>query len=317
MCKGNDNCFEEMNVIKEGSFIYHENGRENNDNQIKNSLILNLLQDQNKFKDENNIEKEISFYHNIIDGYSTYIYILSSDIDSIKNISKSEEKINNFLFLYVLYLKAYTSNYKITNDFTINKVLDNQEKNLNEVISSMDKSSIEQLVNILNVSVTDEIINCIPNLDKRYSFLIDFKSLLAMIQAILKIKPNNYEYRIFDFLFMKLNKALNYLFFLEKQAKKKYFIFSHIRKYILYLYWPLCIISIYFFNKYFIKKKEFYSENKIRSNKLIDKSKYKKLLKYQKNIEMIQRANKNKYTKEEIDMINKLTKDQKDYIVSK
>ena len=32
---------------------------------------------------------------------------------------------------------------------------------------------------------------------------------------------------------------------------------------------------------------------------------------------MIQKVNKNKYTKEEIDMINKLTKDQKDFIVSK
>ena len=315
MCKGNDNCFNEINAIKEGNFAYHENEKGNN--EIKNSLILNLLQEQNKFKDGNNIEKELPFYHIIVDGYSTYITILSSDIDSIKEISKNEEKINNFLLLYVLYLKAYTSNYKITDELNINKILENQKKNLNEVISSMDKSDIEQLINILNVKVKEEIINCIPDLDKRYSFLIDFKSLLAMVQALLNIIQNNYDYRIFDFLFMKLNQALNYLFFLEKQAKKKIFIFSFIRKYIAFLYWPFSIVLIYYLNKYFIEKKEFYSENKIRNNKLIDKSKYKKLLKYQKNNEIIQRANKNKYTKEEIDMINKLTKDQKDFIVSK
>ena len=316
MCKGNNNCFNEMNVIKEGSFIYHENETENNNMEIKNSLILNLLQDQNKFKDKNNIEKELPFYYKMIDGYSSYLSILSNNIDSIKNISKSEEKINNLLFLYVLYLKAYTSNYKIANDFNINKILVNQEKNLKEAISSLDESNIEQLITIMNVNVKNEIINCIPDLDKRYSFLIDFKSLLAMIQAILKIKPNNYEYRIFDFLFMKLNKALNYLFFLEKQANRKIFIFSQIRKYIPFVYWTLCIICIYFANKYFIKKKEFYSENNIKNNKLIDKSKYKKLLKYQKNIETLQRVNKNKYTKEEVDMINKLTKGQNDYVVS-
>jgi hypothetical protein len=252
----------------------------------------------------------------MIDGYSSYLSILSNNIDSIKNISKSEEKINNLLFLYVLYLKAYTSNYKIANDFNINKILVNQEKNLKEAISSMDESNIEQLITIMNVNIKNEIINCIPDLDKRYSFLIDFKSLLAMIQAILKIKPNNYEYRIFDFLFMKLNKALNYLFFLEKQANRKIFIFSQIRKYIPFIYWTLCIICIYFANKYFIKKKEFYSENNIKNNKIIDKSKYKKLLKYQKNIETLQRVNKNKYTKEEVDMINKLTKGQNDYVVS-
>jgi hypothetical protein len=316
MCKGNNNCFNEMNIIKEGSFVYHENETENNNIQIKNSLILNLLQDQNKFRDKNNIEKELPFYYKMIDGYSSYLSILSNNIDSIKNISKSEEKINNLLFLYVLYLKAYCTNYKIANDFNMNKILENQEKNLKEAISSLDESNIEQLIKIMNVNVKNEIINCIPDLDKRYSFLIDFKSLLAMIQAILKIKPNNYEYRIFDFLFMKLNKALNYLFFLEKQANRKIFIFSNIRKYIPFVYWPLCIIFIYFLNKYFIKKKEFYSENKIRNNKLLDKSKYKKLLKYQKNIETLERVNKNKYTKEEIDMINKLTKEKKDYIVS-
>ena len=317
MCKGNDNCFEEMNDIKEGNFIYHENETENNNNLIKNSYILNLLQEQNKFIDENNIEKELPLYYKIIDGYSSYISILSADINKIKNISKSEEKINNFLFLYVLYLKAYTSNYKITNDFNINKLLYNQDKNINEAFSSMDELSIEQLMNIMNINVKDEIINCIPDLDKRYSYLIDFKSLIAMIQTLLKIKPNNFEYRIFDFLFMKLNKAINYLFFLEKLAKRRIFIVSIIKKYIPYVYWTICIVIIYFLNQYFIKKKDFYSNNKILNNKLIDKVKYKKLLKYQKNIEILEKVNKNIYSKEEIDMMNKLIKEQKDYVVSK
>ena len=138
-----------------------------------------------------------------------------------------------------------------------------------------------------------------------------------MIKIIFGIESNNYELKILDFPFMKLNEALNNLFYLDEQAKNINFIFSLILKYIGIIYWPISIIIIYYLNQYFIRKKEFYVENKIRSNKLIDEPKYKKLLKYKRNIEMMQKVNKSKYTKEEIDMINKLTKDQKDFIVSK
>ena len=46
-------------------------------------------------------------------------------------------------------------------------------------------------------------------------------------------------------------------------------------------------------------------------------SEYKKYLRYQENINKMQKKNRSKYTKEEIEMINKLTRDQKDYIISK
>ena len=317
MCKSNDNCYDEINKIKEGKFIYHENEYLNNKILITNDYILNLVQEQNKFIDKLNIEKEFPFYYKIIDGYSSYISILSNDFESIKIISKSEEKINNLMFLYILYLKAYISNYKINNALDIKKVLQKSEKNIIHEISSMDESSIGQLINILDIKIKDEIISCIPDLDKRYSFLIDFQSLLTIIKITFEIKPNNYELKLIEFPFMKLNEALIYLFYLDNQAKKRNFIISLILKYIDFIYWPISAIQIYYLNKYFIRKKEFYSENKISNNKLINKPKYNKLLKYKRNIEMIQKINKSKYTKEEIDMINKLTKDQKDFIVSK
>ena len=288
----------------------------NNDNFVKKEHILNLLKEQNKFITEQNFEEYLSFYYKIIYRYSSYISILTNDNNLIKRISKSEEKINNLIFLYIIYLKAYISIYK-SNAPDINRVLKKNEKYLIEEISSMDKSSIEQLIKILDIKIKDEIINCIPDLDKRNSFLIDFESLLLVIKIIFGIESNNYELKILDFPFMKLNEALNNLFYLDEQAKNINFIFSLILKYIGIIYWPISIIIIYYLNQYFIRKKEFYVENKIRSNKLIDEPKYKKLLKYKRNIEMMQKVNKSKYTKEEIDMINKLTKDQKDFIVSK
>ena len=174
ICKNNDNCYNEINKIKEGKFIYHENEYINNKIILTNDYILNLLQEQNKFMSKLNIEKELPFYYKIIDGYSSYISILSNDIDSIKIISKSEEKINNLMFLYILYLKAYISNYKINNALDIKKILQKSEKNIIHEIISMDESSIGQLIKILDIKIKDEIISCIPDLDKRYSFFNRF-----------------------------------------------------------------------------------------------------------------------------------------------
>ena len=315
ICKNNDSCFDEIKNIKEGKFEYHKNASENS-NLINNNYILELIKEQNKFKIANNIEIELPFYYKIIDGYSAYLSVLSNDIVSIKIITTNENKVNNLIFLYILYLRAYTYKYK-TNDIYIERLLINQEKKVNEEIDSLDKSNIEQLLKIMNINIKDEIINCIPDLDMRYSFLEDFKSLIAMLEALFKINKNNYENKIFDFLFEKLTKAINDLLYLDKKATNRINIISKIQKYVFFIYWTICIIIIYYMNKEFIKRKEFYKEGKVGYNKLEDTYEYKKLIKYRKNLLKIQRANRNKYTKEEIEMINKLTKDQKDFVVSK
>ena len=317
ICKYNDSCFDEINNIKEGSFLYHEKNEETNENILQKNYILNLIQGENKFKNGKNKEIELPFFYKILDGYSSYLTILSHNIDSIKNITYNEEKLNNLFFLYVLYLKAFTKNNKNTTDIKLNYFLTNNKKLIKEEISSLDKPTIEELIEIMNININDEIINCIPDLNLRYSFLIDFESLLAMIQSILNVIPNNYEYKIFEFLFLKLNQEINYLFNLQQKAIRRIFIFSAIKKYFFYFYWTISLIIIYFMNKRFIKDKKVYSRNVIANNKLIDRDRYKQLLKYKRNIELIKQANRNRYTKAEIDMINKLTKDQKDFIVSK
>ena len=317
ICNNDGNCFEEINNIKEGTFKYHENIMNNNKNLLNNDYILNLLKEANIFTDQNNNIIELPFYYKIIDGYSSYLSIQSDDITSIKKITNNEEKLNNLLFLYILYLKAYTYNYKHTTIDDLKELVNTHEDKINETLSSMDKLNIEQLIQFMSVDVKDKIINCIPDLDMSYSYFMDFKSLLSMIQSLLQIKPNNYEYRIFDFFLMRLTKAINYLFVLENKTKIRNQFFSAFRKYSIYIYWPVALIIIYYSNKYFIKKKEFYSKNQIDGNKLIDKAKYKKLLKYQRNIALLEKINKNRYSKDEVDMINKITSNQKDYIISK
>ena len=317
ICNNDGNCFEEIKNIKEGTFKYHENIMNNNKNLLNNDYILNLLKEANIFTDQNNNIIELPFYYKIIDGYSSYLSIQSDDITSIKKITNNEEKLNNLLFLYILYLKAYTYNYKHTTIDDLKELVNTHDDKINETLSSMDKLNIEQLIQFMSVDVKDKIINCIPDLDMSYSYFMDFKSLLSMIQSLLQIKPNNYEYRIFDFFLMRLTKAINYLFVLENKTKIRNQFFSAFRKYSIYIYWPVALIIIYYSNKYFIKKKEFYSKNQIDGNKLIDKAKYKKLLKYQRNIALLEKINKNRYSKDEVDMINKITSNQKDYIISK
>lgn len=311
ICNDNKECFEEINNIKEGNFLYHKEDEYNNTKIINNDKIINLIQEQNQFLYEKNNMIEISFYNKIIDGYSAYLSILSNDINLIKTVTQNENKMNNLLFLYTLYIKSYTINDKIKNDIKINKLLEYQEENINKEINTLNDLKMNQLMLIMNKIIKENVINCIPDLDIRYSFFIDFQSIYAMLQTIFNIKEN-YNIRVFDFLLIKLTNVIHSIFVLDEKIKEKSEIFGLIQKYCFYVYWTIAGIIIFYCNKYFIRHKEFYKSKNRTVKNINSNAEYKKYLKYQENINKIQKKNRSKYTKEEIEMINKLTKDQKD-----
>ncbi len=315
ICKDNRECFDEINNIKEGNFTYHSEKEGGDTKTINNEMIINSLQDNNQFLYEKNNMIEIPFYYQIIDGYSSYLYIYSNDINIIKRITQNENKMNNLLFLYSLYLKCYISNDQIKNNLNINRFLDN--KNVKKLIASLDNLKIEKLLLIVNKILVENVLNCIPDLDMRYSYLIDFQSISNMLQILFNKKNDNYSSKMFNFLFFKLSNRIKNIFLLDEKIRQKSKIFCLIRKYCFYSYWGIAILIIYYCNKYFIRHKEFYiSKNRTVKN-INSNAEYKKYIKYQENIKKIQKKNRSKYTKEEIEMINKLTKDQKDYIISK
>ena len=317
ICNDNRSCFEEINDIKEGNFSYHKKEEYNNTKVLNNDLIIDLIQEKNQFiYKDNNVLIEIPFYNQLIDGYSSYLNIFSDNINLIKQVTQNENKMNNLLFLYTLYLKCYTITDKIKNNIKINKLIEYQEENINNIISSLDKLKIEKLKSIINKIVRDNVINCIPDLDTRYSFLVDFQSINAMLQILLNI-PKRENNKIFYFLFFKLTNIIGNIFALDEKIKERSQIFSLIQKYCFYVYWGISAIIIYFCNKYFIKHKEFYTSKNRTIKNINSNAEFKKYLKYQENIRKIQKKNRSKYTKEEIEMINKLTKDQKDYIITK
>ena len=315
ICKDNRECFDEINNIKEGNFTYHSEKEGSDIKTINNEMIINSLQDNNQFLYEKNNMIEIPFYYQIIDGYSSYLYIYSNDINIIKRITQNENKMNNLLFLYSLYLKCYISNDQIKNNLNINRFLDN--KNVKKLIASLDNLKIEKLLLIVNKILVENVLNCIPDLDMRYSYLIDFQSISNMLQILFNKKNDNYSSKMFNFLFFKLSNRIKNIFLLDEKIRQKSKIFCLIRKYCFYSFWGIAILIIYYCNKYFIRHKEFYiSKNRTVKN-INSNAEYKKYIKYQENIKKIQKKNRSKYTKEEIEMINKLTKDQKDYIISK
>ena len=315
ICKDNRECFDEINNIKEGNFTYHSEKEGGDTKTINNEMIINSLQENNQFLYEKNNMIEIPFYYQIIDGYSSYLSIYSNDINIIKRITQNENKMNNLLFLYSLYLKCYISNDQIKNNLNINRFLDN--KNVKKLIASLDNLKIEKLLLIVNKILVENVLNCIPDLDMRYSYLIDFQSISNMLQILFNKKNDNYSSKMFNCLFFKLSNRIKNIFLLDEKIRQKSKIFCLIRKYCFYSYWGIAILIIYYCNKYFIRHKEFYiSKNRTVKN-INSNAEYKKYIKYQENIKKIQKKNRSKYTKEEIEMINKLTKDQKDYIISK
>ena len=317
ICSDSKECFEEINNIKEGNYLYHKEDEYNNTKIINNEKIINLIQEQNQFLYEKNNMIEISFYNKIIDGYAAYLSILSNDINLIKTVTQNENKMNNLLFLYTLYIKSYTINDKIKNNIKINKLLEYQEENINKEVNTLDDLKTDQIMLIMNKTIRENVINCIPDLDTRYSFFIDFQSIYAMLQTTFNIKKENYNIRMFDLLLIKLTNVIHSIFVLDKKIKEKSEIFGLIQKYCFYVYWAIAGIIIFYCNKYFIRHKELYKSKNRTVKNINSNAEYKKYLKYQENINKIQKKNRSKYTKEEIEMINKLTKDQKDYVISK
>lgn len=317
ICSYNKECFEEINNINEGHFLYHKIDEFNNTKILNNEKIINLIQEQNQFLYEKNNMIEISFFYKIVDGYASYLSLLSNDTNIVKQVTENENKMNNLLFLFTLYIKSHTINDKIKNNIKINQLLEYQEENFDKEYNSLDNLKKDQLLLIMNKIIRENVINCIPDLDTRYSYLIDFQSIYAMLQTLFKIKRNNINIRMFDFLFNKITIAINNIFILDDIMKERSKNFCFINEYFFYVYWAISAIIIFYCNKYFLRHKEFYKSKNRTVKKVNSNIEYKKYLKYRENIKKLEKINRPKYTKEEIEMINKLTSNQKDFIISK
>lgn len=314
ICKDNKNCFEYLNKIKEGNYNYH-NFNEYSNNYLNNENIIQLFLEQNQFYDEKLGQKiEIPFFYEVVNGYSSYLNIISKDNNLIKLITHNEIKLNNLFYFYSLYLLSYIKRSNITNDIMINKLMAYKEEEIMNQINMIDIFTKNELKKIWDNNIIEKIINCLPDFDRRYSLLLDINSIKTIQNILFGDKTND----DFDFVFEQLNKGINYIFMEDDKLRTNAEFFINYKSYFIGIYWIIATGFIYYTNKYFLKHKEYYGKKSRIGKNIYTNEQLKKYKKYQENLKKImQKQNRSKYTAEELKMIENLTKKKDDYVISK
>ena len=110
LCKDNKDCLNRINKNQfenkfnetDLKYLYHS---QINDLKIKNTIgissLINIINNKNLFIDSNNNKNkiEISFYHKIISGYYTFLYIKQYDNNIKNNLHNNENDYYNFNLL--------------------------------------------------------------------------------------------------------------------------------------------------------------------------------------------------------------------------
>ena len=363
LCKDNKECLNKINrnnnIFIENNLknLYHS---ELGDYKIKNfigiSSLINIINNKNEFSDRNNNKNkiEISFYHKIISGYYSFLMIKQYDNNIKKNlhmsdndyfnynilrqVTQDENKMNDLFYLHSLFLYSYikiNKNNKNENDtdsddlnFIIN--YSNQCIELSDDWFSITKNKIltPKNLKIFEKIFLNEIMNivdCIPDVYERNSFLVDLTAFNTMIKILSESKDlsiSQFEYSSLKYFLEELCQRINDIFNAEIEVKTKVNLLKQNHIYIIIIYGCLSLAIIFFINKHFIKNKSKY-ENKRKRKEENDKRKYYNLSKnIEKNNNNINKYNdkdnKKQLTQEELDYIQKLAKENKgDFLITK
>jgi len=325
--------FIEKNVI----YLYHS---EVNDFKINNtfgiSSLIYLINNKNEFIDSNNNKNriEISFYNKIISGYYSFLNIKQYDNNKknnihnndyynynlLKQMTQYEDKINDFFYLHSLILYSYI---KIKKNYLYENSTESEDLNIilnyaNQCIQLSDEqfllvknkiipNNLNIFHNIFMKEIMD-LIECIPDIYERKSFIIDLIAFNTMIKILSEEKNIfNYEYNCLKFFLVELSKTINDIFNAEIELRNKINLLKQNHIYIIIIYGCLSLAFIFFINRHLIKNKNKY-DGKNKRKELIKQLKYKDL----KN------NNNKKLTQEELDYIQKLAKENKgDFLITK
>ena len=335
------------------NYLYHS---ELNDFKIKNTIglgnFINIMNLKNEFIDSNSSGKnkiEILFYHKIISGYYSLLnikqydnniknnlHISSNDYynyNLLKQVTQYENKINDLFYLHSLilysYIKINKNNYNenTTDTEDINIILNyaNQCIDLSDDLFDLTINKIiPKNINIFKNIFMQEImglIDCIPDIYERNSFIIDFITFNTMIKVLSGEKNiNDYEVNSLIFFLVELSKRINDIFNAEIELRNKVNLLRQNNIYIFIIYGCLSLAGILYINRYFIKNKDKY-ENKKKRNQLFSQQKYNFAQNGQKKQEIIGNNNgdgRKKLSQQELEYIQKLAKENKgDFLIAK
>jgi hypothetical protein len=345
LCKGNKECLNKINKKEQEIYTneillekkYHSKINNNRINDIIGiSSLINIMNNKNEFIDDKNNNIEILFYNKIISGYYSFLFIKQYDnniknnlyIDEndyrnyniLKQVTQYENRMNDLFYLFSLML--YSSN-KYKNNNMNNTETDNTyfylnfanecielndetfELSKNKIIPKNKKIFEEIFINQMN-----NLFECINDIYEKNSFNIDFTAINSMIKILSDEKSiTNYEINSIIFFLKELSKMINNIFTAEIKLNNSINVLRQNYVYILIIYGCSSLAIIFFINKYFLKNKNKYENDKKRKEKIIQQ----KYANFGNN-----KIKDKKITKEEYEYVQKLAKENKaEFVITK
>ena len=345
LCKGNKECLNKINKKEQEIYTneillekkYHSKINNNRINDIIGiSSLINIMNNKNEFIDDKNNNIEILFYNKIISGYYSFLFIKQYDnniknnlyigendyrnYNILKQVTQYENRMNDLFYLFSLML--YSSN-KYKNNNMNNTETDNTyfylhfasecielndetfELSKNKIIPKNKKIFEEIFINQMN-----NLFECINDIYEKNSFNIDFTAINSMIKILSDEKSiTNYEINSIIFFLKELSKMINNIFTAEIKLNNSINVLRQNYVYILIIYGCSSLAIIFFINKYFLKNKNKYENDKKRKEKIIQQ----KYANFGNN-----KIKDKKITKEEYEYVQKLAKENKaEFVITK
>ena len=346
LCKENKECLNKINKKEQEIFTnkillekkYHSKINNNRINDIIGiSSLINIMNNKNEFIDDKNNNIEILFYNKIISGYYSFLFIKQYDnniknnlyigendyrnYNILKQVTQYENRMNDLFYLFslMLYSSNKYKNNKINNTETDNTYfyylnfasecieLNDETFELfkNKIIPKNRKIFEEIFINQMN-----NLFECINDIYEKNSFNIDFTAINSMIKILSDEKSiTNYEINSIIFFLKELSKMINNIFTAEIKLNNSINVLRQNYVYILIIYGCSSLAIIFFINKYFLKNKNKYENDKKRKEKIIQQ----KYANFGNN-----KIKDKKITKEEYEYVQKLAKENKaEFVITK
>ena len=346
LCKENKECLNKINKKEQEIYTneillekkYHSKINNNRINDIIGiSSLINIMNNKNEFIDDKNNNIEILFYNKIISGYYSFLFIKQYDnniknnlyigendyrnYNILKQVTQYENRMNDLFYLFSLML--YSSNkYKNNNmnntetDNTYFYYLNfaNECIELNDETFELSKNKIipknKKIFEEIFINQMNNLFECINDIYEKNSFNIDFTAINSMIKILSDEKSiTNYEINSIIFFLKELSKMINNIFTAEIKLNNSINVLRQNYVYILIIYGCSSLAIIFFINKYFLKNKNKYENDKKRKEKIIQQ----KYANFGNN-----KIKDKKITKEEYEYVQKLAKENKaEFVITK
>ena len=346
LCKENKECLNKINKKEQEIYTneillekkYHSKINNNRINDIIGiSSLINIMNNKNEFIDDKNNNIEILFYNKIISGYYSFLFIKQYDnniknnlyIDEndyrnyniLKQVTQYENRMNDLFYLFslMLYSSNKYKNNKINNTETDNTYFyylnfANECIELNDETFELFKNKIipknKKIFEEIFINQMNNLFECINDIYEKNSFNIDFTAINSMIKILSDEKSiTNYEINSIIFFLKELSKMINNIFTAEIKLNNSINVLRQHYVYILIIYGCSSLAIIFFINKYFLKNKNKYENDKKRKEKIIQQ----KYANFGNN-----KIKDKKITKEEYEYVQKLAKENKaEFVITK